>query len=324
MIDPDSTDSDTPLAPGWGDSRRWKWAQGLSELGATEEEMQAIIQDEFNTNFRSVGAIVGDIAGSRYEFNNSTSRKFELLANNCYITDDSVLTVATMQALLDGGTTRHFANAYRKIPQSYLLTTDLDGKTHGIGYGARFFRWLMTEKARPYNSLGNGAPMRVSPVAWFYDTLEEVEGVAEASARVTHNHPEGIKGAKSVAGAILLARMGMDKATIKSYVERYGYDLDFTLDEIRGSYRRSEASQHTVPQAVVAFLEGGSFEDTIRNAISIGGDSDTISAIAGSIAEAFYGVPENIHERTLKYVPEQLLEIIANFDKTVRDRNHIG
>lgn len=305
-----------------GDSRRMKWAMGLSELGATEDEMQEIIDEEFNTNYRSVGAIVGDIAGSRHEFDNIKTKEFELLADNCYITDDSVLTIATMKALLDGGTAEHFAKSYRTIATSNIFTKDLNGKSYGTGYGARFFKWLMTKDGQPYESYGNGAAMRVSPIAWFYDDLDEVERVAEISASVSHNHPEGIKGAKSVAGAILLARMGKDKPSIKKYVEqRYGYDLSFTLDEIRDTYQHSEASQDTVPQAIVAFLEGKDFEDVIRNAISIGGDSDTISAIAGSIAEGFYGISGHIHERTLQYVPEHLLEIVASFNETIRVKN---
>ena len=305
-----------------GDSRRMKWAMALSELGATEDEMQEIIDEEFNTNYRSVGAIVGDIAGSRHEFNNIKSKEFELLADNCYITDDSILTIATMKALMDGGTAEHFAKSYRTIARSNLFTKDLHGVSYGAGYGARFFRWVMTKDAKPYDSFGNGAPMRVGPVAWFYDDLDDVERVAEISASVSHNHPEGIKGAKSVAGAILLARMGKDKPSIKKYVEqRYGYDLDFTLDEIRDSYEHSEASQDTVPQAMVAFLEGRDFEDVIRNAVSIGGDSDTIAAIAGSIAEAFYRVPDYVHERTLKYVPSHLLDIVSSFNETLKTKN---
>lgn len=275
--------------------------------------------ERFNTHYRSIGAIVGDIAGSRHEFNNTKSKQFELLADNCYITDDSVLTIATMKALLDGGTAEHFARSYRTIATSNIFTKDLRGKSYGTGYGARFFKWLMTKDGQPYESFGNGAPMRVSPVAWFYDDLDEVERAAEISASVSHNHPEGIKGAKSVAGAILLARMGKDKPSIKKYVEqRYGYDLNFTLDEIRDTYQHSEASQDTVPQAIIAFLEGRDFEDVIRNAVSIGGDSDTISAIASSIAEGFYSIPDDIHQRTLRYIPEHLLTIVTSFNEAIR------
>lgn len=280
------------------------------------------MNQQFNTRHRTIGAIVGDVAGSRHEFNNIKTKEFELLADSCYITDDSVLTIATMKALLDGGTAEDFAKSYRTIAKLHLLTNDLQGNSYGTGYGAKFFRWLMTNDSQAYNSFGNGAPMRVSPVAWFYDDLDEAERVAEISASVSHNHPEGIKGAKSVAGVILLARMGEDKPSIKKYVEqRYDYNLDFTLDEIRGTYEHSEASQDTVPQAIVAFLEGLDFEDVIRNAVSIGGDSDTISAIAGSIAEAFYGVPDHIHERTLKYIPNHLLEIVSSFSETIKAKN---
>lgn len=322
MSDGSKLDGNMPIAPGWDNERKWKAISILEHLGASEEEMQIIIDEKFGTNHRSIGAIVGDVAGSRHEFNNIKTKEFELLADNCYITDDSVLVIATKQALLNGGTAKHFAESYRNLAKSHLFTKDLDGKTYGAGYGTRFFKWLMTKDGAPYESYGNGAAMRVSPIAWFYDDLDEVERVAEISASVSHNHPEGIKGAKSVAGAILLARMGKDKPSIKKYVEqRYGYNLDFTLDEIRDTYQHSEASQDTVPQAIVAFLEGRNFEDVIRNAVSIGGDSDTISAIASSIAEGFYGIPDHIYERTLQYIPEYLLTIVVDFNETIGAKN---
>jgi len=266
----------------------------------------------------SIGAIVGDIAGSRFEFNNHKSKDFELLADNCYITDDSILTVATMQALLNGGTAEAFTDAYQSFGREYTFTTDLTGKKYGAGYGSKFFNWLISKDPRPYGSFGNGAPMRVSPVAWFYDTLDDVERAAETSASVTHNHPEGIKGAKSVAAAIFLARTGKDKPFIKEYIERtYGYNLDFTLDEIRDTYEHSEACQDTVPQAIVAFLEGESFEDVIRNAVSIGGDSDTIAAMAGAIAEGFYGAPYQLRSTITQYIPHQLIDVMDEFSSSV-------
>ncbi len=221
-----------------------------------------------------------------------------------------------MKALLDGGAAEHFAESYQTIAKTHLFTKDLQGNSHGAGYGARFFQWVMSRGDAPYGSYGNGAAMRVSPVAWFYDDLEEVERVAEISATVTHDHPEGIKGAKSVASAIFMARTGADKKDIKKYIEqRYGYDLSFTLDEIRDTHKHSEASQDTVPQAIVAFLEGRGFEDAIRNAISIGGDSDTIAAIAGSIAEGYYGIPKYISDKVAAYIPEPLGDCLIEFGK---------
>ena len=265
--------------------------------------------------------MIGDIVGSRFEYRNYTLKDFELLADDCYITDDSIMTVATMQALLRGGTADDFIAAYQSFGRSNLFTFDIAGRSHGAGYGSKFFRWLMAKDPQPYGSFGNGAPMRVSPVAWFYDTLDDVERMAEVSASVTHNHPEGIKGAKSVAAAIYLARTGKDKSFIRQYIERnYGYDLTFTLDEIRGSYEHSEACQDTVPQAIVAFLEGEDFEDVIRNAVSIGGDSDTIAAMAGAIAEAFYEVADDVLERVLLYIPANLNEIVVKFHETIQGK----
>ena len=256
---------------------------------------------------KSIGAIVGDIVGSIYEFDNHRSKDFPLLGVEVECTDDSIMTIATMSALLSGGSHDDFVDAYRQL-----------GSEYPSSYGTRFSQWLVTDSPKPYDSWGNGAPMRVSPVAWFYSKLEDVERMAKVSAEVTHNHPEGIKGAQSVAGAIFLARTSKSKQDIKEYAEKqYGYFLDFKLDDIRESYQFDESSAGTVPPAIVAFLESIDFEDAIRNAISIGGDSDTVAAIAGSIAEAFYGVPSDIKDKALKYLSPKLFAILREFNKAI-------
>lgn len=257
---------------------------------------------------KSIGAIVGDIVGSIYEFDNRRSKDFPLFGADVECTDDSIMTVATMSALLNGGSHDDFVDAYKQL-----------GNEYPSSYGTRFSQWLMADNPRPYDSWGNGAPMRVSPVAWFYSKLEDVERMAKVSAEVTHSHPEGIKGAQSVAGAIFLARTGKSKQDIKKHIEtRYDYFLDFKLDDIRESYQFDESSAGTVPPAIVAFLESTDFEDAIRNAISIGGDSDTLAAITGSIAEAFYGVPDDIMGDTLKYLTDDLRAIVRNFNTAIK------
>lgn len=256
---------------------------------------------------KSIGAIVGDVVGSIYEFDNHKSKEFPLFSNVAEFTDDSIMTIATMAALLNGGTHDDFINAYRRLGNSYPSS-----------YGIRFADWLASDRPEPYNSWGNGAPMRVSPIAWFYSKLEDVERIAKVSAEVTHNHPEGIKGAQSVAGAIFLARTGNSKQDIKDYVEKqYNYFLDFKLNDIRESYQFDESSAGTVPPAIVAFLESTDLEDAIRNAVSIGGDSDTVAAITGSIAEAFYGVTNDIEEQALKYLPPKLLAVLQEFNNAI-------
>lgn len=256
---------------------------------------------------KAIGAIIGDIVGSIYEFDNHRSKDFPLFGNEVECTDDSIMTIATMSALLNGGSHDDFVDAYKQL-----------GNEYPSSYGTRFSQWLMADSPRPYDSWGNGAPMRVSPVAWFYSKLEDVERMAKVSAEVTHNHPEGVKGAQSVAGAIFLARNGKSKQDIKEYAEKqYGYFLDFKLDDIRESCQFDESSAGTVPPAIVAFLESDNFEDAIRNAISIGGDSDTMAAITGSIAEAFYGVPSDIEDKALKYLPPKLFTILREFNKAI-------
>lgn len=248
-----------------------------------------------------IGAIIGDIVGSIYEWNNIKTKEFQLFSPECTFTDDTVMTLAIAEGLMNGGSTEDFIGAMKKFGHMYP----------NAGYGMRFGSWLFSEDIHPYNSWGNGSAMRVSPVAWAFDTLLEVEKYAEISAAVTHNHPEGIKGAQATATAIFLARKGKTKDEIKTYIEsKYGYDLSRTLNEIRPNYHFNESCQETVPEAIIAFLESTDFEDAIRNAISLGGDSDTLTAITGSIAEAAYGIPEEIKENALSILDEYLRKLL--------------
>lgn len=258
-----------------------------------------------------IGAIAGDIIGSVYEWNNIKTKNFPLFSPNCFFTDDSVMTLAIAEGLMNGGNSEEFIKAMKKYGHKYPAA----------GYGERFDNWLFSDNCQPYNSYGNGSAMRVSPIAWAFDTLVEVEKYAEISSAVTHNHPEGIKGAQATAAAIFLARTGKTKAEIKAYLEsNYGYNLSRTLDEIRPNYSFNESCQETVPEAIIAFLESLDFEDAIRNAISLGGDSDTLAAITGSIAEAAYGVPEEIKEKVLSILDECLVNVYKQFVYRFIDR----
>jgi len=251
-----------------------------------------------------LGAVIGDIVGSVYEWNNIKTKDFPLFRPDCFFTDDTVMTLAIAEGLMNGGEAVHYIAAMKKYGELY---------PHA-GYGGRFSSWLFSDATEPYNSWGNGSAMRVSAVAWYFDTLSEVEAHAQKSAEVTHNHPEGIKGAQATAAAVFLARKGRSKDEIRSYVEeQYGYDLSRSLDDIRPVYTFNESCQKTVPEAIIAFLESVDFEDAIRNAISLGGDSDTLAAITGSIAEAAYGIPEDIRDRALSYLDKRLIAIYKRF-----------
>ena len=249
-----------------------------------------------------IGAIAGDIIGSIYEWHNIKTTEFPLFGKDCDFTDDSVLTLATMDAIT------------RKIPyaENYY---DFAIKYVGRGYGGGFTGWLHSD-LKPYNSWGNGAGMRVSPVGWAFDTLDEVLRQATLSAEVTHNHPEGIKGAQATASSIFLARTGSSKDDIRNFIETtFGYDLHRTCDEIRPTYTFHASCQKTVPEAIIAFLDSTDFENAIRLAISLGGDSDTLACITGGIAEAFYGeVPKHISDEVERILPSELLYIIKNFN----------
>lgn len=256
-----------------------------------------------------IGAIIGDVVGSRFEFDNYKSKDFEMFDKKCDFTDDSVMTLAIAKAL----------QPYEAITDYESFKKELVAVMHEVGmryphcgYGGRFYVWIMKNHTEPYNSFGNGSAMRVAPVGWFANSLEECEALAAATAEVTHNHPEGVKGAVAVAGAIYLARTGSTMEEIKEYTKRY-YTIDFTLDEIREDYDFYAICQKSVPQALEAFFESTSFEDAIRNAISIGGDSDTIAAITGSIAEAYYGADDDMKETALSHLDPYLLEIAESF-----------
>lgn len=261
------------------------------------------------------GAILGDIIGSPFEFDRGKKTKdFELFTRGCTFTDDTVMTIAVASALLSiDAVTRE------NVTKAVIEKMQLFGKKYPYsGYGLNFHKWLYSDNPQPYNSCGNGSAMRVSSVGWLYDTLEQTQQVAEWTAEVTHNHPEGIKGAVATASCIYLARTGKSKEYIKDYVEKtFGYDLSKTLDEIRPTYHHVEICQESVPQAIRAFLEGTDFEDTIRNVVSIGGDTDTLGAIAGGIAEAFFGVPDDLLDECDVRLDMGLSIVLRKFDRRV-------
>ena len=249
-----------------------------------------------------LGAIVGDIIGSVFEWDNVKTTDFELFNIHTDFTDDTVLTVATMECITNN-------SDFSKTYQSYCR------KFPNRGYGGRFRSWISSENPTPYNSWGNGSAMRVSPVGWAFNTLDEVLFFAKRSAEVTHNHPEGVKGAQAVASSLFLARNGSPKSDIKSYVEyTFGYNLNRTIDEIRPNFKFDESCQGTVPEAIIAFLESTDFENAIRLAISLGGDSDTIACITGGIAEAFYEkIPDYIIEGSIEILPNELRNTVREF-----------
>ena len=255
------------------------------------------------------GAILGDIIGSPYEFDmGGKTKDFPLFSEESYFTDDTVMTLAVAEAFMgapDAAIGKRLVASMQKWGHRYP----------GAGYGVRFSRWLDSADPKPYNSFGNGSAMRVSSVAWLYEDLATVRRMARLSAAVTHNHPEGIKGAEATAAAIYLARTGSSKAAIKTYMEEeFHYDLSRSCDEIRPFYHHVESCQETVPEAITAFLEGESFEDVIRTAVSLGGDCDTLTAIAGSIAEGFYGVPASLKEACRASLPQDLLKVLDRFE----------
>ncbi|MBP5750756.1 MAG: ADP-ribosylglycohydrolase family protein [Firmicutes bacterium] len=262
-----------------------------------------------------LGAIIGDICGSVYEFDNERRlEKLELFKKGCFPTDDSVMTAAVARALMDS-----WGDSDSVIRQTLVDAMHYYGHLFPrAGYGGRFFNWLASCDRRPYNSWGNGSGMRVSPAGWMYDTLEETLRAAKLTAEVTHDHPEGIKGAQAIAAAIFLARAGSSKEVIRQFTEDNFYALDFTLDEIRPTYEFTESCQGSCPQAIEAFLEGDSFEDVILKAISIGGDSDTIAAMAGAIAEAYYGIPEEMKQKAFDILQDTKLRRMVYHNSVLR------
>ncbi len=249
-----------------------------------------------------LGAIIGDMAGSKLEWHNIKNEKYlKLFMPGSHPTDDSVMTVAVARAMMD-------SYGYDPEDTGEVLISALHyfGTLYPhAGYGRAFSKWLSIGSRQPYNSWGNGSAMRVSPVGWIFDSLEETLWYAKISAAVTHDHPEGIKGAQAIAAAIYLARTAHSKDEIRKYIDKNFYALDFTLDEIRDSYQFDVSCQGSCPQAIEAFLEGESFEEVIIKALSIGGDSDTIAAMAGGIAEAYYGIPEWIAEKAFKLLEDK-------------------
>ena len=259
-----------------------------------------------------IGAIIGDIIGSVYEFHNIKTKDFELFGKHSMFTDDSVMSICVAKALLQWNRQGSIENFKELLID---IMHDIGNKYHWCGYGGRFALWIGGKKREPYNSWGNGSAMRVSPCAFFANSLEEAQALAEASAEITHNHPEGIKGAVATASAIYLARDGKTKEEIKEYICKNYYNIDFTLDEIRPTYRFNESCQDTVPQALESFFESTDYEDAIRNCISVGGDSDTMAAICGGIAEAYYGIPDDIKATGLSYLDDRLLNIVMEFQE---------
>lgn len=254
-----------------------------------------------------LGAIAGDMIGSPYEFNGHKTKDFPLFTDRSGFTDDTVLSVAVADMLLtQDDSERNYTAAFKTYGRRYPNPTG--------GYGARFHGWIWSDHSEPYGSWGNGSAMRVSPVGFALGDLDSVLAEAKRSAEVTHNHPEGVKGAQATAAAIFLARTGTSKADIKAYVEsQFGYDLSRTVDEVRPTYEFNESCQETVPEALIAFLDATDFEDAIRNAVSLGGDSDTLTCITGGIAEAFYGIPEAIAQETLARLDDHLRDVTKAF-----------
>lgn len=265
-----------------------------------------------------IGAIIGDIAGSRFERMNFKGKNFTFFYPPDRVTDDSIMTLAVAQALLKA------APDYGSLAEQTTEELQHFGRAYPrAGYGGAFKRWLKADHPEPYNSYGNGSAMRVSACGWAAKSLEEALELAETVTAVTHNHPEGIHGAQAVAAAVYLARTGKSKEEIRRYICENFYPLDFTLDEIRNHYKFDVTCRGSVPQALEAFFEAEDFEDAVRNAVSIGGDSDTIAAIAGSVAEAYYGVPDTLRHEATEYLKPDLLAVLEAFEekyppKTVR------
>ncbi len=256
-----------------------------------------------------IGAIIGDIVGSRFEFNNYLGKDFDFLTGRCSFTDDTVMTCAVAQALVDS------REDFSDLEEKAVAAMQRIGRQYpNCGYGARFIHWMFSDDPRPYNSCGNGSAMRVAPVGFAARSVEEAKMLSAAVTCVSHDHPEGVKGAEATAVAIVMARQGSTKEEIRACMESY-YTLDRTTQWYRNHWdgHGREICQISVPQALVCFFEGESYEDVIRNCISIGGDSDTIAAIAGGIAEAFYGVPDEIEDRLKAFLPAPLLEICSAF-----------
>ena len=265
------------------------------------------------------GAILGDMVGAPYEFDRGKkSKQFDMWNDEVHFTDDTVMTIAVADGILTAG-----KGALEKdIKEAVVKKMKEWGERYpDAGYGLRFINWLGSRDPEPYGSYGNGSAMRVSSVGWLYDSIEKTREVARWTAEVTHNHPEGIKGAEATAAVIFLARTGSTKEEIKQYViDEFGYDLSRTCDEIRPGYHHDESCQRTVPEAITAFIEGKNFEDVIRTAVSLGGDCDTLTCIAGGMAEAFYEMPTQMKEETCNRLDGEMLDIVCK--KFEGEKNH--
>ncbi|WP_296828448.1 ADP-ribosylglycohydrolase family protein [uncultured Megasphaera sp.] len=257
-----------------------------------------------------LGAIVGDIVGSRFEGHNIKTKEFELFHHKCRPTDDTIMSLALAKAILESKTD------YSDLGELAVDNMQSLGRKYPhCGYGGNFKRWIFTMDPKPYHSFGNGSAMRVSAAGFVANSLDEVKLLSRKITEVTHDHPEGLKGAEATAGAVYMARTGSSLQEIRDAIDRDYYPMNFTLDAIRPTYHFDVTCQGSVPQALMAFFESTGFEDAIRNAISIGGDSDTIAAICGSVAEAYYGIPEKLRKHTLMFLDERLLKILTDFEK---------
>ena len=256
-----------------------------------------------------LGAIIGDIAGSRFEWNNIKTKEFEFFTQECTVTKDSIMSLAVAKALLES---RKELDELRKITTSCLQ--EVGRPYHNCGYGGMFYEWMYSDAPQPYNSFGNGAAMRVSGCGYAAESLEEAVKLSCAVTEITHNHPEGIKGAEATAVALYMAKSGSNISEIRDYINMNYYPMNFTLESIRENYRFDVTCQGTVPEAIMAFLESSDFEDAIRNAISIGGDSDTLAAITGGIAAAYYGIPSGIRKQALTFLDKRLMKILNEFE----------
>lgn len=266
------------------------------------------------------GAIIGDIVGSKYEFNNIKTKEFAFFDEDMFFTDDTVMSVAITEALFNT-----YKNNYKNLREEVIKQMQKYGKMYpNAGYGGMFRKWLKSEKPEPYNSCGNGSAMRVSSVAYFATSIDEVKMLAKIVSEVTHNHKEGIKGAEATAVAIYMALNKVSKEEIKAYIVNNYYDLNYDYEKLKKEYTCDGLCQTTVPEALYCFFISNSFEDTIRTGVSIGGDSDTLCAIAGAVAEAYYGVDENMKEKSLTYLDDCLCAKMIKFNSLLnkRDKNN--
>ena len=256
-----------------------------------------------------IGAIIGDIVGSRFEWHNHRSKEFELFTSKCFATDDSIMILAIGEALMRS------RSDWSDLDAQAVRCMQAIGRPYpNCVYGGRFHRWIYSDHPHPYRSFGNGAAMRVSACGLAARSLDEAKLLSRTVKEVTHNHPEGLKGAEAATVAIYMARSGSSREEIREVIDREYYPMNFTLDEIRPTYRFNETCQGTVPQALMAFFESAGFEDAIRCAISVGGDSDTLAAITGGVAQAYYGVPDALRAQAIAYLDAPLLEILNRFE----------